>query len=175
MSAGLHVCQLPPTPTPQFTASLLPDLVPSVAGLDDIQEMSETPEPTNQPTPAAAAPPPPPPLPPPVALQVKPSRLYTAAAWVVIVAGIVFILAVVFFSGAVIAGSHHPCHYRHDHGIFKPWGPPGPGVGPGQYWAPGGPGIAPPFFGGPVGPVFGPGGPGQLPTTTPSSTSPARP
>ena len=55
--------------------------------------MSETPEPqaeptTPEPTPAAAVPPPPPPPEP-----VKPPRLYTAAAWVVIVAGIVLIIS----------------------------------------------------------------------------------
>ncbi len=62
--------------------------------------MTQTPEPSTQPTPAAAAPP--------AYAPVKPPKVYVAAAWVVIVAGIVFILSTVFFAGAMVMGiSHH--------------------------------------------------------------------
>jgi len=106
--------------------------------------MSETPEPSIQPAPVAAAPPYPP-LPP--SQWAKPPRLFTAAAWVVIVAGILFILSTVFFSGALILGASHRCFERH-HGMMfgpgpdGPWnGPWGPGPGP---WAPGPGGPHPP-------------------------------
>src|ERR1700760_3843925 len=100
--------------------------------------MTQAPEPQFQP---------PPPGPPPPPHAVKPSRLYQAAAWVVIVAGTVFVVAVIFFAGAFVAGHDHP--FRHHHGMFGPGGSQGPegmvvfpgpfppGTGPG--W-PGGPG-----------------------------------
>jgi hypothetical protein len=103
-----------------------------------------------------------------------------AAAWVVIVAGIVFILATVFFAGAMIVGIGHQCYYRDHHGMmFKPGGPWGPGGGPWQYGGPYGPGMAPPFGPppgvGPGGPG-GPAGPGQLPTTSaPAPNTPGTP
>ena len=100
--------------------------------------MSQTPEPSAQPTSAAAAPPPPPPQ------RVKPPRLYTAAAWVVIVAGIVFILSVVFFSGALVFGHHYRCHHHHYGPMYTPGGP-----GPWQYGGPGGPGMIVPMSRGP--------------------------
>lgn len=163
----------PKLPGAQFTATLLPEPVTTIAGLAKFKGMSETPDPSTQPTPVAAAPPPPPP-------PVKPPKVYTAAAWVVIVAGIVFILSVVFFS-ALVLGYHDHCYHRYHHGMFKPGGP-GPRYGPWPPGGPGGPGMAPPFPGGPGGPAagpYGPAGPGQLPTTTvPSpapSTPPARP
>jgi hypothetical protein len=149
----------------------------AVIGLGNIQGMSETPEPSTPPASVAAAPP----LPP--APRAKPPRLYTAAAWVVIVAGIMFILSVVFFSGAIIFGHNYDCH-RYHHGIFRPggpggpWGPPGYGPWqPGEPGGPGGPGWAPSPFpggpGGPGGPFAGPG-PGQSPTTVaPPPGSPA--
>ncbi len=103
--------------------------------------MTETPEPSTQPTSVTAAPPPPPPPP-----RAKPPRLYAAAAWVVIVAGIIFILSVVFFSGAVIFGHNHYHHFHH--GMFRPDGPPPPwgppGYGPWQPSFPGGAGMPPP-------------------------------
>jgi len=53
------------------------------------------------------------------------SRLYRAAAWVVIVAGILFVLSVVFFAG--VKFSEHGQPYRHHHhGMFGPDGPVGP-------------------------------------------------
>ncbi len=97
-----------------------------------------------------------------------------AAAWVVIVAGIVFILATVFFAGAMIVGIGHQCYYRHHHGMmFKPGGPWGPGGGPWQYGGPYGPGMAPPFGPPPGYGPGGPGGPGQLPTTSAPAPAPA--
>ena len=79
-----------------------------------------------------------------------------AAAWVVIVAGIVFILATVFFAGAMVVGFNHHCNYR-DHMMYQPGGPGGPwGAGPWQFVGPAGPGNGPP--GGPP-PGSSPGGP----------------
>lgn len=169
----------------------------AVGDRGSIQDMSETPEPSTQPTSFAAPPPPPAP---PARDRVKPPGLYVAAAWVVIVAGIVFILATVFFAGAMVVGFNYDC--RHHHGMmFRPGGPGGPGGpwnGPWGY-GPGGPGMAPPFgpggpgapppgFGpaGPGGPPpeFGPGGPGgpppgygpgQSPTTSAPAPAPNAP
>jgi hypothetical protein len=126
-----------------------------------IQDMSETPEPSTQPT--SAVPPAPPVGPPPgeaVAHSEKPPTLYRAAAWVVIVAGIVFIVAVIFFSGFSL-GRHSQMHwYPYHHGMFRPGGPPGgPPPGAGEWLFPGGPG----FPGGPPGSDMGPGGPPMMP------------
>ena len=102
-----------------------------------------------------------------------------AAAWVVIVAGIVFILATVFFAGAMVMGVGQHCYYRHHHGMmFKPGGPWGPG-GPWQNGGPYGPWMGPPPPGagpgvGPGGPG-GPGGPSQLPTTNAPAPTPNTP
>jgi hypothetical protein len=97
--------------------------------------------------------------PPPVA---KHARLYQAAAWVVIVAGTVFVLAVVFFAGAELTG--HGPQYRHHHGMFAPESPNGPDGPPPPYVIfPGGPfppGSGPGGPWGPWGPGMGPGGPG---------------
>src|SRR6516165_5027439 len=118
--------------------------------------MTQAPEPQFQP---------PPPGPPPApALRVaKHSRLYQAAAWVVIVAGTVFIVAVIFFAGAAVAWHEQP--YRHHHGMYAPGGQEGP---EGMFVYPGGsfpPGMGPgwpggPMMPGPFGPGMGPGGPG---------------
>jgi hypothetical protein len=121
--------------------------------------MTQAPEPPIQP-PAGPPPAAHPAASPPAARH---ARLYQAAAWVVIVAGTVFVLAVVFFAGAEFTG-HDPQGRPHHHGVFAPNGPgdldgpppfvifPGgpfpPGMGP---W---GPGM------GPWGPGMGPGGPG---------------
>src|ERR1700722_6219235 len=94
------------------------------------------------------------------------SRLYRAAAWVVIVAGILFVLSVVFFAG--VKFSEHGQPYRHHHhGMFGPDGPVGPAGPDGPPWVvfPGGPfppgsGPGGPPWGGPWGPGMGPGGPG---------------
>jgi hypothetical protein len=130
--------------------------------------MSETPT-TSEPAtgPVATAPPP-------TYVEREPrrNRVTTVAAWVGIVAGVVFIVAVIFFSGFIL-GAHSGGHRGGHHGdgevaIFHRGGPPpmfpmGPG---GQFQRP-----APPF---------GPGGPGFEPTTpqspgAPSTTAPSRP
>lgn len=142
------------------------------------QEMTEPPEPSIQPTPANAAPPP---------YVARTSRLYQAAAWVVIVAGIVFVVAVIFFTGAAVAWHNQPYRYHH-HGLFRPdgSGPGGPGGPGGGQWlfvfpggpppgmGPGGPG-GPPMMSGPGGPGMGPGGPGQGPSAPPSLAPPSPP
>lgn len=101
------------------------------------------------------------------------NRLHTVAAWVGIVAGVVFIVAVVFFSGFVL-GAHTGGH--------RGWGPgdraaivhrDGP---PGMYgpMMPGGPRGQ---FGPGQGPGFGPQQPPQPPESpqSPTTTAPARP
>ena len=121
--------------------------------------MTQVPEPPIQPpagppaaAPAAGLP-----------LAFRHTRLYQAAAWVVIVAGTVFVLAVVFFAGAELSG-HGPQYRNHHHGVFAPDAPSGPDgppwvVFPGGPFPPGsGPG-GPPWVG-PWGPGMGPGGPG---------------
>lgn len=161
--------------------SLCRKSVTSVASAGSIHVMSETSEPTTKPTSVAPAEPPPPPR---AVEPAKPPKLYVAAAWVVIVAGIVFILATVFFAGALVVGAGQ-CHHRMHHGMFRPGGPGGQGGpgGPGgglQFGGPGGPGMGAPFPGGPP-PAFGPGGPppGFSPggpasptTTAPGSATP---
>jgi hypothetical protein len=106
----------------------------------------------------------------------KPNRLFQVAAWVAIVAGSVFIVAVIFFTGFALGahsgGGHHGGHHRQDMGMMHHDGPPGmqmrPGfvfpMGPGAF-GPGGPGMFPGGPGGQGGQGFGPGpgngGPGQ--------------
>ena len=99
----------------------------------------------------------------------RPNRLYQGLAWVGIVAGVVFIVAVVFFSGFII-GKHsgggpgsgdttvHRVHLFHRGGPPR-MGPMGP-VGPIGQWP------------GPGGQIW-PGGPGVPPT--PSTTPPSTP
>ena len=87
------------------------------------------------------------------------NRLTTAAAWVGIVAGVVFIVAVVFFSGFILGknadgprggGGHHG---DRDVAIFHRGGPPMFPMGPrGEFERP-----------------FGPGGPGMQPPQAPQS------
>jgi hypothetical protein len=134
--------------------------------------MTQAPEPPIQPPPGpyTAAPP----------LAARHVRLYQAAAWVVIVAGVVFVLAVVFFAGAELTG--HGPQYRHHHGVFAPdmpggpdapppyvvfpGGPFPPGSGPGGPWGPWGPGMGPGAPGG----HGGHGGPGETPPPPPTYT-----
>jgi len=95
----------------------------AVGDRGSIQGMSETPDPPTHPTSAAPTAPPPPPA----YERATPPRIYVAAAWVVIVAGIVFILAIVFFAGAMVVGVGHHCYYRGHHGMmFRPGGPGAP-------------------------------------------------
>jgi hypothetical protein len=117
----------------------------------------------------------------------RPSRLNAVAAWVGIVAGIVFIVAVIFFSGFALGahsgGGHH--RWGGGHGDHRGGGEMhrggqgmGPGMGPAM-----GPGMGPMFRPGPgfifpTGPGgpggFGPGGPGGQ-EQTPGSTAPTPP
>jgi hypothetical protein len=101
------------------------------------------------------------------------SRLTAVAAWVGIVAGVVFIVAVIFFSGFILgahAGGHRGGHHGggdRDFAIFHRGPPPMFPMGPGprgEFERPG--------------PGFGPGGPGSQPPQAPQSpttTAPARP
>ncbi|KUI33187.1 hypothetical protein AU196_12925 [Mycobacterium sp. IS-1742] len=100
----------------------------------------------------------------------RPNRVITIAAWVGIVAGVVFIVAVVFFSGFVLGRSSDGGGHRGGgpgHGQMFHRDGPGPMMGPrGQFDRPGMP--------------FGPGQPGmQTPQQTspgsPTTTAPARP
>jgi hypothetical protein len=103
------------------------------------------------------------------------SRLTAVAAWVGIVAGVVFIVAVVFFSGFFLGahsgGGHHGGHRGDGEvAIFHKGGPPpmfpmGP-MGPrGEFERP--------FPGGPGGPNFqGPQAPGPQQPGGPTTTAP---
>lgn len=101
--------------------------------------MSELPESTTTSTPAATTP---------AVVEQKPYWLYRFAAWVGIVAGIVFIVATVFFAGARFShhGGWHGHHHHHGHPAMMQWGPhrggPGP-MGPGPM-GPQGPGPGEP-------------------------------
>jgi hypothetical protein len=126
--------------------------------------MSETTE--NPTTPTATLNPPPP-----AAHEVPargPGRLYQVVAWVGIVAGVVFIVAVVFFSGFFLGRHSGPAlgHFGSHHGrgvyFFHHGGQPHMG-----------PPMMGPRWGPPGGPQFGPspGGP-QGPSTSVSPSSP---
>lgn len=52
----------------------------------------------------------------------RPSRLGQTAAWVGIVAGVVFVVAVVFFSGLMLGRSSDGFGWRHDGGADWPGG-----------------------------------------------------
>ncbi|MFS0896658.1 hypothetical protein AB3M98_04575 [Mycolicibacterium litorale] len=104
----------------------------------------------------------------------RPNRVTTIAAWVGIVAGVVFIVAVVFFSGFVLGknanggGHHRDGGPGHGHMMFRGGPPAGMfPMGPrAQLERPGMP--------------FGPGQPGMQPAQpaqpgSPSTTAPARP
>ncbi|HPY23367.1 MAG TPA: hypothetical protein PLK19_03480 [Mycobacterium sp.] len=90
----------------------------------------------------------------------RPNRVYQAAAWVAIVAGIVFIVGAIFFTGFALG--RHSGHgggwdgFRHQRGVMMP-----PPMGPGMM----GPGMMGPGMMGPDGP--GMRGPGGAPTTSP--------
>nr|WP_231984594.1 hypothetical protein [Mycobacterium sp. 852014-52144_SCH5372336] len=105
------------------------------------------------------------------------SKLGVAAAWVGIAAGVVFIVAVIFFSGFIL-GSHSGGHHRGGHhgghdrdvSIFHRGAPPGAPMGPGGS-------FGRPPFGGPgnsQGPRFAPPEPPQSPEA-PTTTAPSRP
>ncbi|MEZ0051391.1 hypothetical protein ABIA30_002389 [Mycobacterium sp. MAA66] len=128
---------------------------------DQTPQAPQTPEPPETPTdsfPPVAAPPVAAPVAAPV-VEHKSSKLYKVLAWVGIVAGSVFIVATIFFSGYFMGmhgcGHHHGWH-KHHHGQgsseFR---------GDRDDRGPGGPGMWHPMFPGPGGPGFiFPGGPG---------------
>jgi hypothetical protein len=121
---------------------------------------TSTPEPATGPVATAA----------PAYQEPRRSRLTAAAAWVGIVAGVVFIVAVVFFSGFILgksSGGHHRGgggpHGDRDFAVIHRGPPPMfPGGPRGEFERP-----APPF---------GPGGPGfEQSPDSPTTTAPARP
>ncbi|MBI3212653.1 MAG: hypothetical protein HYZ38_02425 [Mycobacterium sp.] len=112
----------------------------------------------------------------------KPNRLYQVAAWVAIVAGVVFIVGAVFFTGFFLGrqsgGGMHGGHFGppgvmiERGGPMGPWGPmmrPGGPGGPGESGMPMGPMMRPGGPGEPTGPLPGPAGPGQ---SSPAGTPP---
>ena len=133
-----------------------------------MSETSASPEPTTGPVVT------PPPAQPVVREEPRRSKATLAAAWVGIVAGVVFIVAVIFFSGFIL-GAQSSGH-RGGHGgpggdggmAFIHRGPPPPGMFP----------MMPRGEFGP-GPGFGPGGPRFEPPQPPQSpgatTTPSRP
>ena len=130
-----------------------------------MSETTSSSEPATGPV-ATAAPPPAP------AERHRHSRLSALAAWVGIVAGVVFIVAVVFFSGFIL-GAHSGGHRggwhhgggHHGFAMMHHGGPPMSQMSPGgdRQWSPFGPG-------GPGGPNFG--GPSPQQPTSPSTTAP---
>ena len=138
-----------------------------------MSEATPSSEPATGPVATAA---PPPTEPPPAAVEPpRHSRLTAVGAWVGIVAGVVFIVAVIFCSGFFL-GAHSGGHRGWGHGdrdrdfaiIHKGGPPPMFPMGPrGEFERPG-PGFQPPF--GPGGPNFQAPSPGA-----PSTTAPSRP
>ncbi|ORB11134.1 hypothetical protein [Mycobacterium noviomagense] len=120
--------------------------------------MTETPDTPTRRTAVAATP---------AAEPVKPYWLYRLAAWVVIVAGILFIVTTIFFAGFRIAGHGHHRHHHHGHhaAMFHQRGPGGPG----------GPGAVRPGRPGGAGGTSPSPGPGQPPQSIAPSTAPATP
>ncbi|WP_319429460.1 hypothetical protein [Mycobacterium sp. RTGN5] len=143
--------------------------------------MTETPERADEPaTSPVATLEPPPAYAAPVPVATRPNRLYQAVAWVAIVAGTIFIVGAVFFTGFALgrhSGGGGGWHHHHGGGNSKEFhhrGGPGmgPGMGPWGQMGPGGP-AGPGGPGGPnAGPGFAPGGPGS---TGPGATATATP
>lgn len=114
--------------------------------------------------------------PPPPGPAYKHSRLNRVAAWVGIVAGVVFIVAVIFGTGVIVGkhsgGPRGGFERHHERAILHRMGPPpmfpmgpmGPAFG-GRGGQPGEPGMQPPGQ---------PGQPGQPPTAT-VTPAPGRP
>lgn len=129
--------------------------------------MTETPEHAVEPaTGSVDTLPPPPPVYAEPPLAHRPNRLYQAAAWVAIVAGVMFIVGAVFFTGFALGrhsgGDGGWRHHRGDNSQFeRRGGPPMMPMMP-MMPAPGGPGS---------GPGFGPGGPGGPGADGPGATA----
>jgi hypothetical protein len=100
-------------------------------------------------------------------------RVFQFAAWVAIVAGIVFIVAVIFFTGFTLgrhSGQHGGgFHHKHHAMMMHPhrFGPGGPG-------GPGGPAGGPAAIqgGGPASATPGAPGPSQIPSSVAPSRTP---
>ncbi len=119
--------------------------------------MSETPETPTRPTAVATTA---------TTEVVKPYWLYRFAAWVVIVAGIVFIVTTVFFAGFKIAGhGRHGCHHywKQHHAMGHGGMHHGQGPAAGAHDGPGGPGGSASL------------GPSQPPQSVAPSLAPAHP
>jgi hypothetical protein len=135
--------------------------------------MSETTSSSEPATGPVATAEPPPAAPPPAHVEPRRhSRLTVVAAWVGIVAGVVFIVAVIFFSGFIL-GAHSGGHHRggghgdRDHGFMIQRGGPPPmfQMGPrGEFERPG-PGFPP----------VGPGGPNFEQPSSPNAPSTTAP
>ncbi|MEE6177179.1 hypothetical protein [Mycobacterium sp. 050134] len=95
-------------------------------------------------------------------------RVFLAAAWVAIVAGIVFIVSVIFFTGMALGHQGHGYHGHKHHAMMMH--PHRFGPGPGGPGGPGGPAFAPGNGPGPASVTPGAPGPGQVP----SSVAPPR-
>jgi hypothetical protein len=140
--------------------------------------MSETPTSSEPATGPVATSPEPAAAPPPAYVEPRRhNRLTVVAAWVGIVAGVVFIVAVIFFSGFVLGahsgGGHRGGHHRDGEvAIFHKGGPPPMfPMGPrGDFERPGH-GFQPPS--GPGGPNYQ--GPSPQQPSAPSTTAPSRP
>lgn len=140
--------------------------ITTVCILEAMSETTSTPEPATAPVATTTSPS----QPDYVERRPRRSRLTAVAAWVGIVAGVVFIVAVIFFSGFILGahggghrGGHHGGGHR-DFAMMHRGGPPMGEMGPRWFER--------------QGPGFGPGGPGsQSPQSpqSPSTTAPARP
>ena len=130
--------------------------------------MTETPDRVDEPETGSVAtlPPPPPSVYTEAPHAHRPNRLYQAAAWVAIVAGVVFIVGAVFFTGFALGrhsgGDGGWRHHRGDNSQFERRGGPPPMMPFPMMPGPGGPGAGP---GGPGGP--GSGGPGATASPAP--------
>ncbi|OBF74639.1 hypothetical protein A5750_13290 [Mycobacterium sp. 852002-51613_SCH5001154] len=125
--------------------------------------MSETSEtPTGRTSTATA------PAPATAAALYKTPRVFIAAAWVAIVAGIVFIVSVIFFTGMALGhhGGHHH-HHKHHAAWMHPHRMGGPG-GPGAQQG----GQAGVQQGGPASATPGAPGPSQIPSSVAPSRTP---
>jgi hypothetical protein len=113
--------------------------------------MTETPESTIEPTTAT-----------------RPNRLGQVAAWVVIIAGVVFVVSTIFFWGLFLGWSSG-AHYGWHRGYYGGRDGSCPMMGPGGMDGMMGPGG--------MGGMMGPGGPGGMmgPSQTPSAPTPPTP